>query len=192
MCYYYDSTIVNIEARNTQLVDNNYKDDLVESIPFEEYCLRIKCSIKDTLLYAKKLTAYLPDFSFINIGYCAYDPGMANIFALRDSLKTINIHSLFDFDDLLKKDSNLITYFKIGYSSLRTWDASNSIAGIRPLEKIEHINRLLSVKDRYCEDWYLYFVPINKPKYEKQRFVVNFEFYSGIILSDTTEIINIK
>ena len=128
----------------------------------------------------------------IQNAYCAYDPGKIIEYSLNDSIQSIQIQSLYDFNDVSVAKTDLLDFFNIGYKGFYSWMFEDSIVDITMIDNIQKINEVLSNKDRNFNEIYLIFTLKEKPKYEKQRFIVNLWFKSGRNLVDTTEIVNLK
>jgi hypothetical protein len=189
---YNDTKVESILASNLIYQNSYYKTSNNEYFKYQQYGLICKCTIKDSIRRSEKHYAFLDNLSLIQNAYCAYDPGHAEEYTLNDSIQSIQIQSLYDFNDVSIAKSDLIHYFNIGYKGFYSWNYIDSITDVNSVESIEQINGVLSGKDRYFSDLYLILTLNEKPKYKKQQFVVKLLFRSGRSLTDTTKSVNLE
>jgi hypothetical protein len=191
----YDTKIAidSIRVSNAKLEKKYYKIFKGDSIQYGKYSIMVKFEIEDSLRNTGKNSAFIRNFSMFQDVYCSNNPGEVIGFKLKDSIQSIRINSLFDFDDSLKANADLKGCFDFGYHTYYVWkDTVDSITGIKKLDDLHKINRLFTDLDRHFDNLALFLTLNKKPKYEKQRFVISFKFQSTKIKSDTTKVVNIK
>jgi hypothetical protein len=190
---YYDTKVDSTRVLNAKFNNNYYKGFRGDTIQSEKFSLIVKCYLKDSFLNSKNHIASIKRFSFFQDAYCSNITGETINFNLTDNISNLNIFSLFDFNDNLKAHSDLLNCFNIGYHTFYAWnDTIDSIKGIKQLGDLRLINGLITNTDRHFDNLALFLKLNIKPKYDKQRFVINFKFQSGKILSDTTKLIYIE
>lgn len=188
--YYYDTKILSIDAFNAKFENLSFKLYDSDVISYDNYAVIVDCKIEDSLRYYEKQTAFIDNFSMIKKAYGAYDPGKVFEYSMSDSIQSIDIYSIYDFDDSHKANSNLSDCFNIYYSGY--YYVPDSIILENNLLNCNQINQILSDNERMITELYLVFRLKEKPKYGQHRFIVNFKFNSEKQLTDTTEFINIK
>jgi hypothetical protein len=189
---YNDTKVESIVVSNLIYQNSYYKTSNNDNFQYQQYGLMCKCLIKDSITHSEKHYAFINNFSLIQNAYCAYDPGKVEEYKLKDSIQSIQIQSIYDFNDVSIAKSDLFQYFNIGYAGYYSWNYNDSITNVNPIDKIEQINGILSRKDRYFSDIYLVLTLKERPKYEKQQFVVNLLFKSGRNIIDTAKTVNLK
>jgi hypothetical protein len=186
---YFDTKIKSIDVSNAKFENSYFKLYNFDEINFDKYGIIVKCEIDDSLRYAEKQSASLNNFSMIQQAFCAYDPGYVCEYTLKDSVRSIDVFSVYDFNDSINSKININNFFSIYY--YYGWGIGDSIKSSVLLSDFNEINNLLSVEDRRGNSLLLLLKLNYKPKYEKQRFVINMDFYSGKQLIDTTDDIRI-
>jgi hypothetical protein len=191
---YYDSKVDSTKVLNAKFNNNNYyKGFRGDTIQSENYSLIVKCFVKDSCLEKKTHMASIKKFSLFQDAYCSNITGETISINLIDSIRNLNVFSLFDFNDTLKAHSNLLNCFNIGYHTFYTWnDTVDSIKGTNQLGDLRLINGLITNTNRNFDNLALFLKLTIKPKNGKQRFVINFKLQSGKTLADTTKLIYIE
>jgi len=189
---YNDTKVESIVVSNLIYQNSYYKTSYNEDFQYQQYGLMCKCTIRDSITRSEKHYAFLNNLSLIQNAYCAYDPGKVDEYSLKDSIQSIQIHSLYNYNDVSIAKSDLLQYFNIGYKGFYNWNYNDSITDVNPIDNIEQINGIISKKDRYFNNIYLIFTLKEKPKYEKQQFTITLLFKSGRNYIDTTKTVNLK
>jgi len=187
-----DTKIESMVTRNTIFQKTAYQIYENTDLPYQQYGLMCRITIKDSVRRSEKHYALLEKFSVIQKGYCAYDPGKVEEYSLNDSIQAISIQSLYDFNDVSAASNDLVKYFNLGYKGDYSWNLNDSITNLTTINNIAQLNGVLTKTDRYFDIISLILTLKEKPKYEKQQFIVNLLFKSGHFLRDTTRIINLK
>jgi hypothetical protein len=187
----YDTRIESIVTTNLIYQDSCFKMFEDEDIQYQQYGLMCFCTLNDSITSSGKHHAFLENLSLIHDAY-AYDPALTEDYSLKDSIQALRIQSLYDFNDVSTAESDLLQYFNIGYVGFYKWNFRDSITAVQNINNIEQLNHILSWTDRSFDDISLILTLKEKPKYEKQQFVVNLLFKSGHSLIDTTKVINLK
>ena len=190
--YHYDTKINRIEVSNGKYENSKYAKYEQQEIESQSYSLIIKCPITDSLTYSEKLAKSLQEINLFHKAYAGFDPYEEFKFEFKDSIKSLIVYSLFQFNDTLSSRTNLIEYFDMDYLRYMTNSDYDYVIAEGILSDQRQINQILSNPDRTFNAFMILLRLKHKPKYEQQRFVVNMSFVSGKQLNDTSNIIRIK
>lgn len=189
--YFQDIQFEKLEISNAKFEDDYYTSYNLDRIEYNKFSIIAYCELKDTMTKVEKLTNSLRDLNLIqNVN--AIDPGKLFIFSLNDSIKNLRIYSLNDFNDTLRKESDLNRYFDLSYCDVFS-NHNDSLKADLKLSDIKELNRILSAENTYPPRFISLLLKLNeKPKFPTQQFVLNINFYSGRQLNDTTNLIELE
>lgn len=164
----------NIIFNGKSYVNCNTEPDTINS---KNFCLMIFLKTTNRLLKEERLCFDFNHLPLINSAY-AYDPGYMETNNLSDSIKSISITSLYDFNKHSPANTDITQYFKFKYWIYFQEKNIHSIKNAKTLENINQIDHL--IKENRVFNIVLLATLSQKP-YSEQRFVVKFEMYSGIV-----------
>jgi hypothetical protein len=158
------------------------------------YCILIDFEYSDTLINQEKnrYTSLLKKISLIDFMYGAYDPGYVHTFITQDSVVSINIESLYNFNDSTKAGQTLNDYFDLFYA-VHSWydlDTIKKISNINLDFPISINRRMRDVFAHYDLKTDFIFRLNRLPEYKRQQFILTVKLMTNRSFCDTTEIVN--
>jgi len=195
--YDYNTKIISLNIKNGEQrenliygINNNHNIDKQA-----HYCILIHCAFSDSLIKTERNrnTAMLENATLINFLYGAYDPGHVDTYYFTDSVVSLNISSLYDFNDSIKEGLSINNLFEIFYAD-NNWNNPDTIKNISTSATFNFpafINNRVRFKQAHFKlnpDFILKLA--TNPDFKKQQFVLTLKLRSNKTLCDTTEIVH--